>query len=263
MINWSRGDTMQLANVRLAPALIDQVYDRLLDAIVDGTLAPGERLTQESVASFLGVSRQPVSHALQVLRRRGLVVEAGKRGLAVAPIDGGRIRDLYQVREALDGIAARLAAERAGSGRLTDQERHAAEACLADGVGLVAQGSMADLIAADVAFHSSLYKLSGNTAIAETVAEQWPHFMRSMGAVLGESGARVRVWAEHAEILAAVLAGQTQLAGERARDHARRSGEATARRLDADELARNAIVSPPVRRWPMPSRMTRQRGDAP
>ena len=74
-----------LAQLPAVPALTDQVHDRLLHAIVDGTLPAGERLTQDSVATLLGVSRQPVSHALLVLRRRGLLIEAGKRGLAVAP----------------------------------------------------------------------------------------------------------------------------------------------------------------------------------
>ena len=54
---------LQLA---IQPALIDQVHDRLLDAIADGTLPSGMRVTQESVASMLGVSRQPVSHALRM-----------------------------------------------------------------------------------------------------------------------------------------------------------------------------------------------------
>ena len=100
----------------LIPNLIEQVHLRLVDAIADGTLAPGERLTQEEVAQRLSVSRQPVSHALQLLKRQGLAVEIGKRGLAVAPVEPNRMRDLYQVRGALDGLAARLAAERV-SGR--------------------------------------------------------------------------------------------------------------------------------------------------
>ena len=54
------------------------------DAIAEGVLAPGERLTQEQVAARLNVSRQPVSHALQLLKRQGLAVERGRRGLSVA-----------------------------------------------------------------------------------------------------------------------------------------------------------------------------------
>ena len=139
---------MSLVPLQAAPALIDQVHDRLLAAIVDGTLAPGERLTQESVAEMLGVSRQPVSHALQILKRRGLLIEHGKRGLMVAPVEAQRVRDLYQVREALDGLAAGLAARRVqgrtdrrrrearggqGAGRRAGPRRRGQHRCIGDG----------------------------------------------------------------------------------------------------------------------------------
>lgn len=219
--------------VDIQPALIDQVLDRLVAAIADGTLAPGARITQETVAARLGVSRQPVSHALQVLKRRGLLVENGKRGLLVAPLDPDRLRDLYQVRAALDGLAARLAAERARARLLPPKLCAIAERQVANGTELAIHGSVGELIAADVAFHSTLYALSGNSAIAETVAEEWPHFMRSMGAVLADYDVRLRsrVWAEHAEILTAILAGRAGPAQRLSQQHARRAGEYMTRRV--------------------------------
>lgn len=218
----------------IQPALIDQVHDRLLGAIADGTLASGQRLTQESVAAMLGVSRQPVSHALQVLRRRGFLIEHGKRGLQVAPIDSRRIRDLYLVREALDGLAARLAAQRVKSSDASSGERSVAEATLAAGRKLGSRAAISRLIDADVAFHSAIHSLSGNRAIVETVADQWPHFRRSMGLVLSVSDARARYWDEHAAILEAVLAGDAVAAEERARHHTAAAGEETALRLEAE-----------------------------
>ena len=116
--------------VRSEPALIDQVHDQLVAAISSGQLEPGQRLTQERVAEMLGVSRQPVSHALQLLKHSGLVIEHGKRGLAVAPLDGERIRHLYQVREALDGLAARLAALRVQTGSAPEGDVKAFESAL-------------------------------------------------------------------------------------------------------------------------------------
>ena len=97
---------------------------------------------------------------------------------------------------------------------------------------LVADGAVAELIQADVDFHSMIYRLSGNAAIAETVAGQWPHFMRSMGQVLTGPRARQRVWDEHAHILACILAANSAEAEAAARDHAGRTGEETARRLE-------------------------------
>ena len=169
-----------------------------------------------------------------MLKRRGFLIERGKRGLQVAPLDSRRIRELYLVREALDGLAARLAAQRVKSGAATAAERNAAEAALAGGRKLGARTSLSHLIDADVAFHSAIHALSGNGAIVETVADQWPHFKRSMGLVLSVSGAHARYWDEHAAILEAILAGDAPAAEERARRHTAAAGEETALRLETE-----------------------------
>ena len=214
--------------------LTEQVYDRLVAAIADGTLRPGQRVRQDEVAALLGVSRQPVSHALQLVRREGLAVEHGRKGLAVAPIEPARVRDLYRVRGALDALAARLAAERAGTRTLAARARADAEAALDAGLGLAADATAGQLIRADVAFHTALYRLAANPAIEETVAPQWPHFMRSMGAVLLDPESRPRVWAEHGEILRRVLAGQPEAAARAAFEHAERAGREAVARIEAE-----------------------------
>jgi DNA-binding GntR family transcriptional regulator len=214
------------------PALIDQVHDRLLAAIVDGTLAPGTRLTQESAADMLGVSRQPVSHALQVLKRRGLLIEHGRKGLAVSVVEASRVRQLYQVRAALDVLAAELSAERVKSGTVSKRERAEMSRFLHAGLELGPDPSITAMIDADVGFHSAVYRLSGNAAISETVEEQWPHFRRSMGLVLRNDTRRRHVWSEHEAILQAILDGDAALAGQFARAHADRAGDETARRLE-------------------------------
>jgi DNA-binding GntR family transcriptional regulator len=224
---------VSITQLDLQPDLIDQVHDRLLAAIVDGTLAPGRRLTQESIASMLGVSRQPVSHAMQVLRRRGLLVDIGKRGVAVAPVDGERIRGLYQVREALDGLAAELAAARMQSGAITPSDLTAADAVVAEGLVFDAATTMARRIDADVLFHTAIHDLSGNPAIAETVQEQWPHFRRSMGVVLNAPEMRARVWLEHRDILKAIAEGKSAEAGRLARRHTAGAGLTLTERLPA------------------------------
>lgn len=207
------------------PNLIEQVHLRLVDAIADGTLAPGERLTQEEVAARLSVSRQPVSHALQLLKRQGLMVELGKRGLSVAPIDPERIRDLYQVRAALDGLASRLAAERVVTGSATRRETDALRLSFAAGLALGNEASIHDWIEADVTFHSAIYALSGNPTIAETVEERWPHFKRCMGAVLVNRDRRKVVWGEeHAAITDRILAGDPASAISAAVLHTERAG---------------------------------------
>ena len=220
-----------------APALIDQVHDQLVAAIASGDLAPGQRLTQESVATLLGVSRQPVSHALQILKRRGLLIEHGKRGLAVAPLDGARILNLYQIRETLDGLAARLAAERCRDNRAPPADIAALQQALDAGQALSHTDDIKQLVAADVAFHACLHRLSGNPEIAATVAEQWPQFMRSMGFILGARRRAVTIWSEHAAIADAVTAGTLDQAEALARAHAANAARQTANELPRTEAA--------------------------
>jgi len=223
--------------IGLSPVLIDQVYDRLVEAIADGTLAPGQRVRQEALAELLGVSRQPVSHALQLLKRQRLVEEQGKRGLMIAFIDGARIQALYQVRAALDGLAARQAALQIARGAAPARDRQAAERALADGRALTASDKVGAFIQADVAFHTAIYRLAGNPAIEETIAPQWPHLKRSMGAVLGDLDRYPVVWSEHDAIAARILAGDADGAETAARDHALRAGAETAQRLAAAAAA--------------------------
>src|ERR1700710_1387285 len=98
------------------PNLIDQVYARILEGITDRTLPPGHRIRQNELAEKLGVSRQPVSHALHLLHRQGLVAESGRKGFEVTQLDPLRIRQLYEVRGAIDALAARLPAHRGQGG---------------------------------------------------------------------------------------------------------------------------------------------------
>ena len=222
------------------PALIDRAYERLVEAIADGTLAPGQRIRQEELGRALGVSRQPISHALQLLKQQKLVEENGRRGLIVSEIDPDRVRDLYQVRSALDALAARLAAERIAR-RIAAQQQQTAERALAAGLALPLDAPVLAFIQADVAFHTVLYRLSGNRAIEDTVAAQWPHLKRSMGAVLDDPEQRPLVWTEHREILRCILAGDPAGAERAARGHTDRAGAETARRLSQSSVPMGGV----------------------
>ena len=87
----------------------------LLDAIHEQTLKPGERVREDEVSRMLGISRTPVRQALQKLQTRGLLRQAPGRGLVVAELDRQQVVELYAMRELLEGAAARLAAQHAGS----------------------------------------------------------------------------------------------------------------------------------------------------
>ena len=217
------------------PNLIDQVYARILEAITDRTLPPGHRIRQNELAEKLGVSRQPVSHALHLLHRQGLVAESGRKGFEVTQLDPQRIRQLYEVRGAIDALAARLAAGRAK----TDAAGRAQfEAALRAGRAIDNKTSLAELIVRDVDFHGAIYRLAGNPAIEEMIAPQWPHMRRSMATVLAELDYRANAWAEHENIAAKIFAGDVSAAESAALAHAIAAGRMTEERLKrVDEAA--------------------------
>jgi len=240
---------MAMTPLEQRPILVEEAYRAILDEIAEGRLAPGERLRQEAVAARLQVSRQPVSHALALLKQEGFLVEAGRRGLEVAPLDPDYLLASYQVRAALDATAARLAAtrvkERPGEAA-TDLA--ALNEVLAEGEGAVGRATPTALVKADMAFHQALNRLSGNPVLEETAARQWGHIRRAMHAVLAADYQAERIWREHAGIVAAVCAGDPERAAERARAHAENAGRVTQRRLaerrtpDASEEENKAVA---------------------
>ena len=136
----------------------------------------------------------------------------------MAPLDPEFVARLYELRRALDALACRAAAT-----------RNAAEAARR-GPDLIEAGraaarsrSVAAMIAADMAFHLFLYELSGNPLIAETAALHWQHIRRVMGTYLQRIESPESIWDEHAEILAAVAAGDAERADRLARRHAEES----------------------------------------
>jgi DNA-binding GntR family transcriptional regulator len=218
--------------------LVEQVYDRLLQAICRRQLAPGARIAQEDLAERLAVSRQPISHALQRLKQQGLVRDAGRRGLVVAPIEADYVHALYEVRAALDAVAAARAARRVGEATrrgdgAQDRRLGEARAVLERGRAAVAAGDRVALADADLAFHGVLNELAGNPVITEIARQQWSHIRRAIDVVLDDPRVHARVWDEHAAILRAIAAGEAGRAERLAREHATRAGEQTWQRLTA------------------------------
>ncbi|MDP9968753.1 DNA-binding GntR family transcriptional regulator [Variovorax paradoxus] len=224
----------QLVSIEATPDLVDQVYRVLLGAISSGALAPGERITQEDIAQRLSVSRQPVLQALRLLKKDGFVHDAPGRGVLVAPLDADWMRKVYQVRGALDVLAARLAAAQRFriDPRLMERGRRAARG-----------RNVEAMIDADMAFHQAIYEASGNPLIGQSADQHWRHLRRAMGAVLQAEPQRETLWDEHEAIAAAIAAGHAQRAAQLSEEHVARASEALGRRL-AQQLARAASTTP-------------------
>jgi DNA-binding GntR family transcriptional regulator len=222
-----------MSQVQTQPTLVEQVVNAIVSEIVDGELPANSRLIQDELARAYGVSRQPVQQALLLLRDRGMVREAPGRGLIVSPLDVDFVRNLYEVRAMLDGLAARLAAER-GSKRAKNE----GQAYLDAGQAAVESGSLNQQIEADMRFHGFINELSGNPLIGETTAPHWPYLRRVMGEVLRDDAQMPQIiLGEHVAILDAVITGKAAEAETLSRDHISKAAKIFVQRLEAQKAA--------------------------
>ncbi|SAL04323.1 GntR family transcriptional regulator [Caballeronia calidae] len=194
--------------------LVDEVYGALADAISDGTLMPGTRVTQEELAEQLSVSRSPVLQAIRLLKKDGLVRDAPGRGVLVAPLDPVWLGNLYQIRGTLDSLASSLAAQR----RIQLDKQ-----LLSNGRKASNEGDVRAMIDADIAFHLAIYDASCNPLIADTARVHWVHLRRVMGALLQSSGQRTQVWDEHEAIAEAIGHGAVARAVSLSEQHTSRA----------------------------------------
>jgi DNA-binding GntR family transcriptional regulator len=208
--------------------LAEQVYERILDAICEGALPAGARVTQDELAAKLQVSRQPVMSALALLKQQGFLVEHGRRGLQVAAADRSHFDAIYEFRSVLEPWAASLAAE-----RMTPQLLARGRALVEQGRRVAAAGDAHATLQADIDFHAFVYEACGNPLVLESMQLHWQHLRRSMGEVLQRARFTEKVWREHAAILDAIAAGDQQAAARLTLDHVKEARERVGAELAA------------------------------
>ncbi|MBC7435252.1 MAG: GntR family transcriptional regulator [Bdellovibrionales bacterium] len=212
------------------PKLVELVQNAILAEIASGKLPAGARIIQEQIAAELGVSRQPVQQALLILRKQGVLREAPGRGLLVAPLDLDHVRNMYDVRAVIEGLAFRNAAER-NSKRAAQEGR----AIIDQGREAVASGDVARMVALDMAFHAFIYELSGNPLIAPSMDSHWTNTQRVMGEVLLRDERPRDIWNQHAALLKAVAAGDGARAEQMAREHIAQAAKFMIMRLQREQ----------------------------
>lgn len=147
-------------------SLVDAVTERLEAAIVAGELAPGERIREQTLAASLGVSRGPLREAIRRLEGRRLLDRKVNVGVSVAMLSPERLDNLLTVREALEGMACRLAAERMSDQELKELvkllDSHARKRDVAMGQGYYQESG-------DYDFHFRIATASRNELLASIV----------------------------------------------------------------------------------------------
>lgn len=188
--------------------LRDTVHDRLRDAIVDGTLAPGEVVRDTELAAWLGVSRTPVREALLRLGETGLVKAAPGRSTVVAEIDLDEVREAHAVVVAMHRLAVTEAVARLAPADL-DRMRAANERFAA----AIEEWDTAAALAADDDFHGVAVEASGNRAVA-TVLAQFSPVVRRLERRRFASHAGAESVALHDRLVAACASGDADAAAD-------------------------------------------------
>jgi DNA-binding GntR family transcriptional regulator len=205
-------------------SLGEEVYRRLRQAIVDGDLAPGERLVETALARSMQVSRTPVREALHHLTAEGLVVADGIRGLIVARISVENIEHAYVLRETLEGLAARLAAQHQRPDLLRQ---------LQDALRVMEYDRCPpdEFDAAHARFHDTLAAMSDNPYLIKALADL-QGFRTRMVSLDWVAKSRVRISVpEHRRIFEAIEMRNPAAAEDEARRHVRTTREGLLRRL--------------------------------
>ncbi len=219
-------DVLPAATLPAPPSLGDQhtslftiVTDALRRKILDGDYQQGDRLVEGRISEQLGVSRIPVREALRALASEGLVRIEPRRGATVASVSDDAARELVEVRANLESLNARLAAQRRSLEmterlqRLLDEGRQAA-----------AQGDTDALVAVNGQVHDLIASGAGNEVLADLIRS-----LRDRTALLFAPINRVRAhqnWADHAQILQAILTADAELAGLLAARHVQNAASA-------------------------------------
>lgn len=150
---------------RHAAPLRHQVLEALRTAIVEGRLVPGQRLIERTLTAMYGVSRTVIREALRQLESEGLVETIAHRGPVVRELTAGEARELYAIRAALEGLAARLFAGQAGAAQLRE---------LAAAVAEVARAHRANdagaMLAAKSRFYAVMYEGAGSAVLSQMLA---------------------------------------------------------------------------------------------
>ncbi len=155
--------------------LADQVYDRVVEAIVMGDIEPGSAISENEIAERFGVSRGPAREAIFRLEAKGLVTRAAHYGARVVDLTLGDLQGLFEIREGLEGMACRLAAA-----RMTDEELAALETKLNHHASRpdVASGHAYYQPGGDQDFHLSIAAASHNPRLLRTLSGDLYDVMR-------------------------------------------------------------------------------------
>lgn len=208
----------------------DQIKDRLLTSIMEGDLAPGERIVETQIAREFGISQGPVREALRDLAALGLVELQPYRGARVRKPTRSEHLEAMRVRTELEVLAAREAA-----GKLSDYDADRLRRLCSEMEAASRAGDVHDHALMNTGFHAAMMQAAGNRTLERVWMMLQPFaqtYLTVTVAGLNPAGHYIDL---HGPILEALLSGDPELAEEAIREHGR-ANEATVRDADGTDV---------------------------
>lgn len=191
---------------RLLPVILDGykplreiVFESMRDAILSGVLEPGERLMEIQLAEEMGVSRTPVREAIRKLELENFVVMIPRKGAYVAGVSSKDVADVFEIRSALEGLAAGLAAE-----RITEDELEQMERVLFYRANAAGEMDLEQIVKSDTDFHALVYSASRNERLIQILANLREQIQRFRATSLAVPGRNKLALEEHRMIVEAL-----------------------------------------------------------
>ncbi len=201
---------------------VERVAAQLKSRILDGRLAPGQRLISRDMVEQLGISRSSLREAFRRLEADGLVDVVPNRGAVVRKLSPAEVTHVFQIREALEGYAARMAARKIELGN----NRARFLAVLEKGRVHTQRPDFEAFIVDNRAFHQEIVRMCDNPPLVELIDKyQLPVFMIQLRQTVGSAQIMRNSLAEHEDIAAGILAGDPEQAYQAMKRHLWHSAE--------------------------------------
>lgn len=212
---------------RLEPIKIDNyqplretVCEALRNAIRNGILEPGERLMEVQLAEELGISRTPVREAIRKLEQEGYVIMMPRRGTYVSSVSVNDIKEIFEIRSALESLSTGLAAR-----RIEPDELEKLRALLTEIEGHIQRKDIDKIVEADIEFHGLLYQVSRNERLVTIISNLKEQLARFRTLSMSYPGRLQETLEEHRAMVEAIAAGDVEAARDAAERHMEQAEE--------------------------------------
>ncbi|MBC3798498.1 GntR family transcriptional regulator [Acetobacterium tundrae] len=217
MLDEKKGLTLDISSCK---PLREIVFETIRCAIITGELQPGQRLMEVRLAEEMGVSRTPVRESIRKLELEGLVKMVPRRGAYVTPMSVNDLKEMMEIRRALEELAAELAAMNATEEeieKLYDANRRFGESALAN--------DEAGIIKNDMDIHDIIYEASGNKKLLAMINSLREQMQRFRAEYVHRIEDKTPLVDQHMEIIKKIENGESALAKAAVSEHIHSTGD--------------------------------------